>query len=297
MGKQIKEIQEKLFFVQADADWGEEVIPITDEDLRDGVIAGEISLSLKVKVDMNYSAFPFDVQTLPILLYSGDGDWTLVSAEHFWTDGRWSGYARAVAITPTALISEEWDLTSAAAVYDKSDISETMFSNSQIGVYITLKRKGAGYFKRFVSVNVMISAGALMPYMMPSMELTDIMARQVGLLFAVVGFQLLLSSILPPASTMSVLDHYSIGLFCFIFLLMLLVAVEGYQGPEVDTIDPEHSSVVLYGAFSVWLVGHIMFAARVVYFMYLQKTAVYKHEKRKSKPLLSVRCGSSWEED
>ncbi|CAK0799267.1 unnamed protein product [Prorocentrum cordatum] len=264
--KQIKEINKELFFVHAYDDWDEEITPITDEDLRDGVIAGEISLRLKVKVNMNCSAFPFDVQTLPILLYSGDDGRTLVSAEHFWIDGRWSGYARAVAITPTALISDEWDLTSAAAVYDKSDISETMYKQSQIGVYIALKRKGSGYFIRLVSANVMISAGAVLPYMMPSMEPTGIMEHQVGLLFAVVSFQLLLSSFLPPTSTMTVLDHYSIGLFCFIFLLMLLPAVEGYyQGPEVDTIDPEHSSFFFFHwSFSVWLVGHITFAARVV---------------------------------
>jgi hypothetical protein len=290
---QIKKVKDSFFFRQADAHWDDDEVVMLDCALKDGVIGGEVGLSITIKVDMKYEAFPFDVQTIPMLMYLQDRTGEIYSAEHFFEEGSTDCYARGAAIIPTALISEEWTLASAAVVYEDTDPHETMGVTPQAGVYITLKRKGAGYMKRFVSITTMISASAFLPLMIPQMAYNDILAHQVGLLFAVVGFQLLISSLLPPTSTLSVLDQYTIALFLFIFCIMFSVSVEAYSDPDTETMDVDTSRSHFFWTFSLWLVGHIIFAARALYLNYLQKTAVFSRPAKKEElPILSIRSAT-----
>jgi hypothetical protein len=291
--EQIKAVRDNFFFRQADAHWDDEVVPLDYDDLKDGVIGGEVGLTIAIKVDMKYDAFPFDVQTIPMLMYLQENVGEIYSAEHFFKEGATECYARGVAIIPTALISEEWTLASAALVYEDTDPHETMGVTPQAGVHMLLKRKGAGYMKRFVSITTMISASAFLPLMIPQMGFHDVLAHQVGLLFAVVGFQLLISSLLPPTSTLSVLDQYTIGLFLFIFLIMLSVAVEAYQDPDAETMDVDTSRNHFFWTFLLWLFGHILFATRALYLNHLQRTAVFSPPAKKERlPILSIRSAT-----
>jgi len=252
------------------------------------VIGGEVGVTFKVKVDMKYGAFPFDVQTIPMLMYLQESTGEIYSAEHFFEDNARNYYARGVAIGPTALISEEWTLDSASLVYEDTDPHETLGYHRQAGVFMVMKRQGLGYMKRFVSITVMLSAIAVLPTMMPQMSFNDILAHQVGLLFAVVGFQLLISTILPPTSTLSVLDQYLVMLFLFIFLIMLSVALEARADPEAVTMDIDRSNVHFGCTVGAWVVGHLVFGYRVWYLMNLQKITVYTHPEPTPQAVLSI---------
>jgi len=284
---QLENMKEQFKFRQGEWEF-DDILRLEYDDLKDGVIGGEVGVTFKVKVDMQYAAFPFDVQTIPMLMYLQESTGEIYSAEHFFEDNAKNYYARGVSIGPSALISEEWTLDSASLVYEDTDPHETLGYHRQAGVFMIMKRKGLGYMKRFVSITVMLSAIAVLPTMMPQMSFNDILAHQVGLLFAVVGFQLLISTILPPTSTLSVLDQYLVMLFLFIFLIMLSVALEARADPEVETMDIDRSNVHFGCTVGAWVVGHLVFAGRVWYLMNLQKITVYSHPEPEPQSVLSI---------
>ena len=114
-----------------------------------------------------------------------------------------------------------------------------------------------GYCKRFITVMAMMSACALLPrFVKPVMDTTSALGFEISLLFAVVAFQLLISSFLPVTSTTTILDQYAIFLFFFVFMCMCVVVIES----QVETQDPWIHTAWL-SAF--WGVAHVYFGVMV----------------------------------
>ena len=237
-------------------DWGEGLLP--------NVYGGEVKFTATIKVDMDLSDFPFDVQAVAIRFFQQyDRAYKIVSPARFWAKGSESLYATPLSTTPSALVSEEWELHAPLVRRGLTLPEETISAYSQVAVQLPLSRKGGAYVGRFITLMAAMSLAAVMPLAVPGMEPGDMLAYEVGLLFAVVAFQLLVSSFLPVSSTVSLLDKYGVFLFVFVFVCMTAVTFEARRdAADDDGGGPDYAALagwllVGWGAF------HALFAVQV----------------------------------
>ena len=250
---------------------------MTSDDWGDGlpsdVYGGEVLFTSTLKVDMDLGDFPFDVQTIALRFYQQyDRKYKLVSAASFWESGSSSLYAAPVSTTPSVLISEEWDLHAPLLKIGLTLPQETISAYSQFSVLMPLSRKGGAYAGRFMVLMAAMSLAAMMPMLIPDMSAGEMLSYEVGLLFAVVAFQLLVSSFLPVSSTISVLDKYGVFLFVFVFVCMVAITLQAHLHQEGSDLAHEFkmlSAWLLCG----WSIFHILFVAQIV------RTLKHSHTK------------------
>jgi len=239
-----------------------DITQLRPEDYIPGTIGGEAEVTLKCKVDMDFASFPFDVQDVCIQLYCDpEVPTVLVSAEHFFRDGSQHGEACALATLPSTLVAEEWKLEAPIMYYGRTDSNETMLPFPAAIVHLKLVRKGAGYIKRFVSIISPLSLMALFPLQTPQLELADLFSFEVGLLFTMVAFQIIISGFLPVTSTLSILDWYTISLFTYVFVVMAVVTAKAAYHPDDTLLENMEGIPALL--FAVWAAIHITFACCV----------------------------------
>ena len=264
--QKLAEVFEEVYFAgTVDDNKDDELTPLQWPQMLNGVVGAELWFDLVVKVDMDFANFPFDVQDIHIRTYIGQTNYKLVSAEEFWEPGAGAkvGYATALLTTPTALISEEWALAAPIVYYGKSDINEAMEEFPQANAHLKIVREGDGYMKRFVSIMSLISLATLVPLCTPQMGVNDLLGFEVGLLFTVVAFQIIVSSYLPVTSTLSILDEYTTFLFSFTFLVMLVVAILGGLNPDMESFGFETTGIHIKWLFMIWAAAHLYFALSV----------------------------------
>jgi len=159
---------------------------------------------------------------------------------------------------PSALIAEEWKLEAPIMYYGWTNSDETMLTFPAAIVHLKLVRKGAGYIKRFVSIISPLSFMALFPLHTPQLELADLFSFEVGLLFTMVAFQLIISSFLPVTSTLSIFDWYMISLFAYVFIVMAVVTAKAACHPDDPML--EDMDGIPTALLALWIAIHASFA-------------------------------------
>ena len=194
------------------------------------------------KKDWNITDFPFDRQTLNIIVESGD-------AEHnelvFVADKKNSSY------DDKHITIEGWkiekfnvkdDMRTYSSNYGDPDISE----NAVYSIFTTsiqMQRKGWGlFFKLFTGLYVAFII-ALLPFFMGA-ENAERFGLLVGSLFAAVANKYIVDSILPETNDYTLVDK--IHVICFIYILIslimtvlayrLFVANKAMLAKKIDTI-------------------------------------------------------------
>lgn len=229
-------------------DWGEGLLP--------NVYGGEVKFTVTMKVDMDLADFPFDVQTIALRFFQQyDRGYKLVSPSSFWAPGSDSLYAVPLSTTPSMLVSEEWNVHAPLLKHDHTLPQETISAYSQYSVQLKLSRKGEAYAGRFMSLMAALSLCGMAPLLIPDMEAGDVLSYEVGLLFTVVAFQLLVSSILPVSSTITVIDKYGVFLFGFIFVCMGAIAVQAHFKHD----QARHFKLLAAWLLAGWMVFHVGF--------------------------------------
>jgi hypothetical protein len=231
-------------------DWGDEMLP--------DVYGGEVKMTATVKVDFDLTAFPFDIQDFPLRVYQQmDRGYELVHPGQFWKPGAKSSYAQPLTTTPNALVSEEWRMEPPIHVLERTDPAETISDYSLFSVHLKLARKGAGYASRFMSVMAAMSLSGVFPLLAtPRMEAGDALGYEIGLLFAVVAFQLLISTFLPVTSTTTALDQYAFFLFAYIFACMVAITAVSWSKAGLEG----HEETMAAWLLGVWALFHMYYA-------------------------------------
>jgi hypothetical protein len=225
----------------------------------EGCAAIEFCYTTTVKVDMNLVNFPFDVQEVPLRIYDCYGDSELVPPAEFFKAGSKHKASNSVVLVRSALVSEEWEMSSPHVTFgEQSDPYETLAPYTQCTVHLKLARKGMGYAVRFVSLMCLMSLGGLLPFLVePALEPGDSLSYQMGLLFSVIAFQLIVSSFLPVTSTTTIIDFYGMFLFSFVALCMLVITVTSSK------FDGNPESGNFWFLLLVWLGFHCWFGAKI----------------------------------
>jgi len=237
----------------------------TDEDdsnplyfpgMSPGVVGGEHCFTLTIKFDMDFNNFPFDVQDLLLSFYQGEFEYTFVSAAKFWETNAKSLYSTPLLCVPSALVNEEWELHSPLIHYEKSDPLETMSAFTQVTVSLRFLRKGRGYVIRYMLSMMAMSFCSLLIFIpKPAAEPADMLGYEVGLLFAVVAFQLLTSSLVPMSTTITILDQY--GTFLFFFLMLTMLTISGVSWMDDSSLI--NWDIHAIWLFAIWLIYHFYF--------------------------------------
>ena len=261
--------------------------PLRFKTLKEGTIAARTSIILKLKADFTYSNFPYDVQDISIRMYfKGDSDeprFVFDEPSHYWTtESHDIGFSHALHVVPTALISEAWRIASAQSLLGMTSSDETVVECSQSTVLLKLERRGSGYFRRYISILAALSQAAIWPLISP-IEVADVMGFEVGLLFSVTAFQIIISGHLPVTPVLSIFDWYMLFLFGFIFLTIITVAVSSYFAPAGSEIMDDEASVLLMA----WILIQVGFFRRVQWMRH------HRHEhlmvvKQSLRPSISV---------
>lgn len=240
-------------------DWGDELLP--------DVYGGEMKCTATLKLDMELGDFPFDVQDAILRVYQQyDRVFRLVPPAKFWQKGAASPYATPLTTNSTVLISEEWDLGNPLLQFCETNPKDTISVYTAVSVHLKIARRGSGYAVRFMSVMSTLSFSGIFPLLIrPAMDAGDMLAFEVGLLFAVVAFQLLISSFLPVTSTTTVLDMYAIFLFAFIFACMIVITLGSYLG-GLSPEDPDFTDLTVFVPYlaGFWGLFHLLYAGLVL---------------------------------
>jgi len=235
-------------------DWGEGILP--------DVYGGEVKYTVTQKVAMDLSSFPFDVQTVPLRFYQQyDRAYRFVSPAQFWEEDCSSLYATHLSTVPSALISEEWELHPPLLSQEETSPEETMSTYSTMTIHLKVARKGKGYAVRFMTLMAALSLCGILPLLVrPTMSAGDMLGFEIGLLFAVVAFQLLVSTFLPVTSTATALDQYAFFLFGFIFACMVTITAASFASNNAQF---SHSEIHAAWLFGLWFLFHIYYASFV----------------------------------
>jgi len=259
----LEEVFEEIYFVAAisretDKD---SLTSLNFDEILPGIAGAELCLTVKVKFDMDFANFPFDTQDLILTFYQAQYRHKFVSAAKFWKENASCLYSTPLLCVPTALINEEWTLGAPLIHYEKSDPLETMEAFTQVSVSLKFVRKGRAYAFRYIGSMTALSFASILPFVqLPAAEVSDMLAYEVGLLFAIVAFQMLTSSLIPMTTTISILDQY--GLFLFFFLMLTMVTITVISWVENSAID--NWNVHACWLFAIWMVYHLYFGIFVV---------------------------------
>ena len=171
---------------------------------------------------------------------------------------------------------------------------------TQVAVHLKLARRGSGYARRFISIMAGLSLCTLLPLFVPQMEGDAVLSFEIGLLFAVVAFQLLISSFLPVTSTTTAIDQcaqlstnhprrralpadaapmrhsnpqsirYAAFLFAYVFAAMVGITVVAFVGSD------EHKLWLAAVLIGFWALFHIYYAWVVVQILRKEKAGLQK---------------------
>merc|ERR1719240_980652 len=98
----------------------------------------------------------------------------------------------------------------------------------------------------------MLALSAIAPLLVkPVMGAGSMLGYEIGLLFAVVAFQLLISSFLPVTSVATILDRYAFFLFAFVFTSIVVITAVSFMGEEDDDYAFK-ADFYAAGLFGVW---------------------------------------------
>lgn len=135
---------------------------------------------------------------------------------------------------------------------------------------------------RFGSIMCVLSLCAMLPLIArPVMTAGDMLEFEMGLLFTVVAFQLIISTYVPISSTMSVFDMYGAFLFLHIFGTMASISVASIvsydsNSPEAEFPNPTLHFIYLFG---IWAVAHIYFLGAVFHLTRKRKAELVKSKE------------------
>ena len=292
----------------------------TEFNEQDGLAPGAYAIEFHrvstVKMDMDLQFFPFDIQDLPLRIYISDTAVELVDPREFWPARSQHMCQHSLLCLPSCLISEEWQMNRPLIDFSRSDRYETLRPYPQVNVTLKLARKGAGYAIRYLSLMVVMSLGSLLPFIArPVIDTSDRLSFEMGLLFTVVAFQLIISSFLPVSSTTTVLDVYGLFLFCFVCACMAAVTFSSIRveatinssmsDETANEIRMENSLSDGWWLFVAWLVFHALYAGRIAQIFWLRQKQIttpivrqytaYICEGGKTMAEAVVRCGPDGE--
>lgn len=235
--------------------------PFVHTALAKGVHSATTTVLLNIKCDLTFDNFPFDVQDVLVRMCFGDGSCYFATPSDFWKTDSTIGYRQVLLVPNSAMLSEAWRVAAIHALIGRTIAEETVIPSSQLTCVVKIERRGSGYFRRYVTVLALLSLCALLP-LIGRLELSDVMGFEVGLLFTVTAFQMIISSHLPVTPTLSIFDWYMILLFVFIFATMSAVSISAYylNGDDgLAALMVEEASIL----FTVWGMLHIAFARRI----------------------------------
>jgi len=191
-----------------------------------GIVCQKRQYRGTIRFPMNLRNFPFDVQTLKLVLTSGWYD-SLVEFHNFTSEKEIE--------TMTSLVRlHEWEKAGNFKVYDKLFLNVTEgMSYSQMTAELALKRNTTFYVQKIMALQVLISLLLFPFFALPNEDLNDRLANTLTLLLAAIAFNFTVAGELPKISYSSLLDYFFQLNYCFLgltaFSHLLLYFVESWN--------------------------------------------------------------------
>ena len=217
-----------------------------------------VQLSYRVKGRfksvLNLSSFPFDYQTLTVIISSkwsetilqfNDHDPSYISVSHF----------------PD---KEEWELGN-SVISNTESTSEDNFialSYSSCHFSVQILRKFSYFLYNIALLMFIITILCFVSFSIESSAVGDKLSVCLTLLLTAVAFKFVVSGSLPPVSYLTILDKYVLSCILFIFLITIVNSVAGLISNKTDLKSFLWYS--FYAAVGLFVIMHAIFGVMSV---------------------------------
>eukprot|EP00039_Didymoeca_costata_P033256 m.41559 g.41559 ORF g.41559 m.41559 type:complete len:430 (-) comp9780_c0_seq1:19-1308(-) len=224
--------------------------------------------ALKIRCDFDLGNFPFDSQELPVTLILTDPHSVLVTLADcckIYPEGEgWRNLSvyDVFKTEPTVLDSIQEFMWHPPLM--RWQLVDPPYSKSALVVLLKVQRNGMAFIKRYLSVMCLLTILSLAPFIArPPMELADMLGFLVGLLFAAVGYQLIVANFLPHMNKLSLMDYYTLFMFGFIMISILDLTISTFvEDDALSADDLDRHAIALTGVY---------FAFHIAFFSFLYK--------------------------
>ena len=243
-----------------------------DNQSHDGTPIVQLSYRVKgrFKSILDLKNFPFDFQTLNIVISSNWSDGVLV----FECENVESCSVPACQRFPN---QEEWHLVNHVMCTVDSfeeEYSEFPISFSVCTFKVQIHRKYSYFINNIVILMFIITLLSFVSFAVDSSETGEKLSVSLTLLLTSVAFKFVVTSSLPPVSYMTILDRYILGSLLFIFLITVDNSLASWVKKKTKSNNFEWYS--LYVAIVLFVLMHI-------YFLWLSVRAVLVAARNKAK--------------
>ena len=239
--------------------------------------------------------FPFDVQDLQITLKSlDDAKNAIFVPSLIQFKGDFSGF---FVLKYSTL--QEYTLHRPFIEYS---IIKNFVKQPSINIRVKIERNYGMYFSNIYLMAFVTTVSTLLAFSMdPVEDLADRFGLVVTLLLTAVAFQFVISTELPKLPYLTILDEYIITSFCFLFMLMIMIAIIPSFGDRYDYEPGDDSQSItkadryaFYIALSIMVIYHIAHAIRIIM---VRRIEVPKIHQDKWKAMEWERQNSQKDED
>ena len=155
------------------------------------------------------------------------------------------------------IVNVDWGLSKTGIASDCLKNPELFYSTTAF--VIGIKRK---WFAQIIRIFVWMFLLSVMIFLMSSIDPTNVEDRlnySIGILFAIIAFQFVISSHLPNLPYLTIIDKYNVFSLVLILITSIEAYIVGYYDPffnDITTFDQVFFSIV----FVVFILFHALFA-------------------------------------
>lgn len=226
-------------------------MPSTEK--KNNINWGAQKVKTQIKKQWNIENFPFDTQSLDILIEEAIKD---TSALVFMADEKNSKIDQNIQVDGWEI--KKFQIKSRISTYATTYGDPVLKGNSSYPraiVSVQLARKGGGlFFKLFVGVYIAFAISILVFFIEP-VDVDPRFGLSVGSLFAAVGNKYIVDSILPETIAFTLVDKVHLLTFFFIFI-SLMISVQSLYWYKKDQIKKSKKldKYAFIGTLSVYLI-------------------------------------------
>lgn len=194
------------------------------EEIKNGVFWSGKKITAVIKKDWDIRRFPFDAQTMTIVLEDSNND---MEAMVFVPDVANTRLDSNLVLANWVIESFELHTGSRkyGTTYGDPELTDGSSEYPQAAITIKIKRKSWGlFFSLFTGMYVAFFISSLVFFIDP-IEVDPRFGLSVGGLFAAVGNKYIVDSILPQSTTFSLVDKLHILTFIFLLLCIVLSVI------------------------------------------------------------------------